>query len=77
MGAEENTFTPILLSQGNSYNVTFPTYYVESDEDLENIANAPVPSIAIVNEAGNFHKVMLDSQGNWNMIEGSSNSGQK
>lgn len=61
-------FTPFEISAGNFYNVPVKTYYIEADTDTASLTDAPVGSIAIVNEANNFHMLMLDSSGNWNTI---------
>ena len=59
----------ILMQYGNYPNVPAPTYYIEADTDTSTIPNdAPAGSVAIVNEASNFHILMKNSAGNWNTI---------
>lgn len=62
---------PILLQRGNYYVVPVHTYYIESDADAANIPDdAPVGSVALVNETGNFHGLMKDSNSEWNPMRG-------
>ncbi len=54
---------------GNTYNVNLPTYYVESDEEINLIpSNAPAGSIVEVNQLGNFHVKMKMENGTWNEL---------
>lgn len=57
------------MLDGNVYNISIPTYYVESDDEIANIpANAPAGTIVEVNESGNFHVKMKMEDGNWNEL---------
>ena len=57
------------ISWGNQYNVPTKVYYIESDLEVSDIpSDALAGSIAIVNEANNFHVLMKDSSDNWNTI---------
>ena len=60
---------PILLQYGDYFNIPIHTYVIEDDADVSNIpADAPVGSIALVNETGNFHSLMKQSSGSWNKM---------
>ena len=57
------------IQDGNVFNVQVPTYYVESDDELNTIPkNAPAGTIVEVNESGNFHVVMKMEDGTWNEL---------
>ena len=57
------------ISWGNQYNVPIKVYYIEDDTEVSSIpADAPVGSIALVNEAQNFHALMKNKAGNWNTL---------
>lgn len=57
------------IQDGNVYNVQVPTYYVESDDELDLIpASAPAGTIAEINESGNFHVKMKMEDGSWNEL---------
>ena len=59
----------ILMQYGNYAAVPAPTYYIEADSDTSTIpADAPAGSVAIVNEASNFHVLMKNSAGTWNTL---------
>lgn len=56
------------ISRGNYYNIPVPVYYIESDAETADLPTDTVPAIAIVNQSGNFHSLMLDSTGTWNAM---------
>lgn len=58
-----------IIQEGNSYNVPLRTYYVESDEEINDIpVTEPAGTIATVNESGNFHVKMKRTDGTWNSL---------
>lgn len=57
------------ISFGNYYNVPIKVFYIESDSETSNIpSTAPVGSIALVNESNNFHCLMKNEAGEWNVM---------
>lgn len=57
------------ILDGNTYNVNLPTFYVESDDEINLIPNnVEAGAIVEVNEPGNFHAKMKLSDGTWNDI---------
>ena len=60
---------PILLQYGNHYNVPVPVWYIEDDDETDDIPDTePVGTIAEVNEANDFHFLMKNRAGNWNRM---------
>lgn len=63
---------PILLQYGNYATTPIPVYYIEADSETSDTtkvpADAPVPSICMVNETGNFHCLMKQRAGTWNTL---------
>ena len=58
-----------LIQQGNAYNVPLNKYYVESNDELNDIPESSPPgTIVEVNEKNNFHVVMKMSDGSWNEL---------
>ena len=57
------------ISYGNYYNVPIKVFYIESDQETSDIPEtAPAGSIAFVNEENNFHCLMKNMAGNWNIM---------
>lgn len=57
------------IQDGHTYNVQVPTYYVESDTEIDQIPdNAPAGTIVEVNELNNFHIKMKMENGTWNSL---------
>ena len=57
------------IQNGNTYNISVPTYYVESDAEIAQIpTNEPAGTIVEVNESGNFHVKMKMENGQWNEL---------
>lgn len=63
---------PILLQYGNYATTPIPVYYIEDDDDTSDTtkvpADAPVPSICMVNKTGDFHCIMKQIAGTWNRM---------
>lgn len=63
---------PILVQYGNQYVANAPVYYIEDDSDTEDPtkvpADAPVPSMCMVNKTGDFHFLMKQLSGSWNRM---------
>ena len=60
---------PDLLQYGSFFNVPIETYYIEDDTEVSNIPDtAPIGSIAFVNESNNFHALMKQRSGDWNVM---------
>lgn len=60
---------PILIQWGNQYNVPVPVWYAEADSEADSIPETePVGTIAMVNEAENFHILMKTRAGTWNTL---------
>lgn len=54
-----------LLQYGNKPNVSVKQYYVESEEEIENIKRAPVGSTVLILTEGGLKVKMLHSSGKW------------
>lgn len=55
-----------LLSVGNQPNIPTKQFYVESEEEIKNIENAPTGSIVIILSKENGLRIkMLHSSGEW------------
>lgn len=60
---------PILIQYGNQYNILVQVFYIESDSEVSGIPEeVPAGSIALVNEAQNFHALMKNRAGDWNVM---------
>lgn len=59
----------MMIKDGNTYNVSIPTYYVESSSELSTIpSDAPAGTIAEVNDSNGFGIYMKNTSGDWNAL---------
>ena len=54
-----------LLQIGNQPNTPTKQFYVESEEEIENIKNAPTGSTVLILTEGGLKVKMLHSSGKW------------
>lgn len=54
-----------LLQTGNSFNIPTKQYYVESEEEIALIENAPVGSTVLILTTSGLTVKMLHSSGEW------------
>lgn len=54
-----------LLQIGNQPNIPIKQYYVESEEEIKNIENAPVGSMVMILTEDGLKVKMLHSSGKW------------
>lgn len=54
-----------LLQYGNQPNISVKQYYVESEEEIENIKRAPVGSTVLILTQEGLKVKMLHSSGKW------------
>ena len=54
-----------LLNIGNQSNIPVKQFYVESEEEINNIKNAPIGSTVLILTEKGLKVKMLHSSGNW------------
>ena len=54
-----------LLNIGNQSNIPVKQFYVESEEEINNIKNAPIGSTVLILTENGLQVKMLHSSGNW------------